>query len=380
MIFFKNKILQLTILLALLGCAKQENTKLNDINIVNEENFSPDNKSVRLVTLENTQGMKVQITNYGARIVSIFCKDSDGNYEDVVLGFENLKGYQESAPYYGATIGRYANRIGSKQLTLDEKTFPLKLNKPNLMHHGGAKGFHQAIWNIEEKSPHKVVLKYTSPHLEEGFPGNLMVLLTYTLTEKNEVKINYNATTDETTVVNLTNHSFFNLSGAGNGTVENHIVTINATQYTPILASGLPTGEIAEVKETPLDFTTAKALKEVNQSDFEQVVLGNGLDHNFVISHKHQGDLTLAATITDPKSKRTMKVFTTQPGMQVYTANFLSGDDQGKNGKAYKKRESVCFETQHFPDSPNHDNFPSTVVTTDKPYQHTCIYQFGVSE
>jgi aldose 1-epimerase len=348
-------------------------------NLVKNAGFDRllDGKKVGLFTLKNSDGMVVQITNYGGRIVSLFVPDKAGNFEDVVLGHEDLKGYTEVGnPYFGAIIGRYGNRIAKGRLDIDGATHALATNNaPNHLH-GGTKGFDKVVWQVEQHSNQQLELTYLSVAGEENYPGNLKVVVTYTLTEDNALEINYQASTDATTVVNLTNHSYFNLKGAGNGSIEDHELTIMASQYLPTDTHAIPTGEIATVANTPMDFRKPKLIGRDMHREFDQLLAAKGYDHTFVFD-KDIAPQTPVAIATEKKSGRTLEVYTNEPGVQFYSGNFVTGCNPGKNNKTYLSHESFCLETQHFPDSPNQQHFPSTLVHPGEIYTSFCSYKFG---
>jgi aldose 1-epimerase len=338
---------------------------------------TPDGTPVELYTL--TYGkITAKVMTYGAILTELIVPDRDGKPGDVVLGFDTLEGYLAGHPYFGATVGRVANRIGGAKFSLDGKDYKLAANNgPNTLH-GGLKAFDKVVWKAEDLSKPggwpSVKFSYRSPDGEEGFPGNLDVSVTYSLNEANGLKIDYKATTDKATPIVLTNHSYFNLAGPASGTILDHEIMINATNYTPGDEGMIPTGVIAPVKGTPLDFTTSTKIgSRFDQLKAEPI----GYDHNFVIDHNPATRIDLAATVYDPKSGRLMAVFTTEPGVQFYTGNFLDGSNKGKGGVVYKKNQAFCLETQHFPDSVHHANFPSTILRPGQTYSQTTIYQFS---
>lgn len=338
---------------------------------------------VALYTLVNGQGMEVTITNYGGIIVSLLAPDRDGLAEDVVLGFNSLDEYLERNPFFGCVVGRYANRIGEARFALNGVEYSLAQNSgPNHIH-GGAKGFDKVLWKADRivgRDEVGVRLAYKSRDGEEGYPGNLDVTLTYSLTRDNELRIDYRAETDRDTIVNLTNHSYFNLSGDLSGNVLDHEMMIHATTYTPVNSSLIPTGELKDVSGTPMDFTLPAAIGARIGDDYEQLRIGGGYDHNFVLK-KEEGDrLSLAARTRHPGSGRVMETYTTKPGMQFFTGNFLNGSIHGKQGIPYEKHAGFCLETQHFPDSPNKPEFPSPVLRAGDTYEETTIYKFLVEE
>lgn len=335
-------------------------------------------KQVRLYTLKNKNGILCEITNFGGRVVSLWTPDENGNFEDIVLGYDYVDAYRgQNEAYYGALIGRYGNRLREGSFKLDGKQFYLQRNNGNNHLHGGGKGFNKVVWNATQIDSQQLELTYLSPHGEEGYPGNLNVKVLYTLTDKNELKIEYWASTDAPTPINLTHHSYFNLQGAGNGKIRNHTLKINADFYTPVDSTLIPTGEIVSVENTPFDFRSPTFIGKRIDADFEQIKFGKGYDHNWVLN-KGKEELTMAAEISEPNFGRIIQVYTNEPGLQFYTGNFLNGKDKGKNRKPYNHREAFCLETQHFPDSPNHDNFPNTILNPGEEYYSICIYKFGV--
>jgi aldose 1-epimerase len=336
-----------------------------------------------LYVLKNSRGMVVGITNYGATVVSIKVPDRAGKIEDVVLGYETAKEYEDGTAHFGGTVGRYANRIAHGSFTLAGKTYTLPKNNGENTLHGGLRSFDHKIWAAKEvasKDGAAVEFTYVSPDGEEGFPGTMTVTVDFTLLNaKNELRIEYSASTDKPTVVNLTNHSYFNLAGQGNGDILSQTLQLNANKFTPVDAGLIPTGELRDVKNTPFDFTRPVAIGErINAAD-EQLKLGRGYDHNWVINRRAgTSAVELAAIARDPKSGRVLEVLTTEPGIQFYTGNFLDGTDHGKGGKVYQQRYAFCLETQHFPDSPNHAGFPSTTLFPSRPFHSTTIYRFSV--
>jgi len=344
---------------------------------------SPEGEPVDLYTLTNRNGVEAAITNYGGAVVSLKVLDRSGKLGDVVLGYDLVDGYVADKAFFGAIIGRYGNRIGHAQFSLDGKTYTLARNNGENSLHGGVKGFNKAAWKAKEipaKDGQALELTYLSKDGEEGFPGNLNVRVVYTLTDSNELKIEYFATTDKKTVVNLTNHSYFNLAGPGSGDILGHMLTIEADKFTPVNASLILTGELRDVQETPFDFRKPTAIGARINADDEQIKLGGGYDHNFVLRRKGSDAISLAARVMEPKSGRVMEVWTTEPGVQFYTGNFLDGTAVGKGSIRYTKRSAFCLETQHFPDSPNKPNFPSTELSPGGHYQTTTIFKFSVVE
>ncbi|QHS61436.1 aldose epimerase family protein [Chitinophaga agri] len=337
-----------------------------------------DGKQVKLYHLKGKGNLQVAITNYGAKIVSLMAPDKQGQLADVELGYDNIDQYVDTKErYYGGIVGRYGNRIAKGKFKVDGKEYSLAVNNGVNHLHGGKKGFNDVVWDAEQPNDHTLKLHYLSKDGEEGYPGNLDITLTYELTDSNEVKIDYSATTDKATVVNLTNHSFFNLHGAGNGDINDHIMYINADKYTPVDSTLIPTGKLEAVKGTPMDFTTPTKIGERVDASFEQLTFGKGYDHNYVLNKKGK-ELSLAATVEEPTSGRFLEVWTTEPGVQFYGGNFLDGTDKGKEGKTYVHRGAFCLETQHFPDSPNQPSFPSVVLKPGETYTSTCVYKFGV--
>ncbi|MFW6381129.1 MAG: aldose epimerase family protein, partial [Bacillota bacterium] len=334
-------------------------------------------QQVYLYTLTNDKGMEMKVTNYGGRITALKVPDKEGELVDVVLGFDKLQEYLDNPNNFGAAIGRYGNRIADGQFTLDGKTYHLAQNNGDNHLHGGFVGFDARVWNIkavEEKGELSVVLTYVSQDGEEGYPGNLEIEMTYTLTDDNELKIDYYAETDKATVCNLTNHSYFNLNGAKD-TAMDHELMIAADYYTPIDDEWIPTGAIEPVAETPMDFLKATAVGDRINEDFWQLENGAGYDHNYVLNT--EGDLDqVAATLYEPATGILMKMYTEEPGVQLYAGNFLDGSMDGKYDRAYEKRYAICLETQHFPDSPNVPYFPSTVLRPGETYETTTIYEF----
>lgn len=324
--------------------------------------------------LKNKNNVEVAITNYGARIVALIVPDKNTQPTDVVVGFDSLQGYFNSTEtYYGAIVGRYANRIAKGKFSLNGKTYQLAINNsPNHLH-GGPKGFNNQVWKVEAAINNSIQLSYFSKDGEENYPGNLHVSVNYTLTEQNELKINYKAKTDQTTVINFTSHPFFNLNGQGRGSIENHLLQISAGNYTPVDESLIPAG-IFTVEDTPFDFRKPKRIGEHISDKNEQLKFGAGYDHNFVLNG--QG-MRIAATAAGDESGITMEVITDQPGMQLYTGNWMQGKNKIKYGLKDNRRQAFCLETQHYPDSPNHADFPSTILNPGEVFQSTTIYKFS---
>lgn len=338
-----------------------------------------DGKSTDLYRLVNKNGLEMTVTNFGARVVELWVPDRDGNFADVVLGHDNVEAYidYKGERFLGATIGRFGNRIAAGKFSLDGTEYTLPLNDgPNSLH-GGTKGFDMVVWDAEQPDGQTLVLSLVSPGGDQGYPGSLRVKMTYRLTDQNEFVVIHEATTDARTVVNLTHHSFFNLHGAGEGTVNDHELMLRADRYTPVDATLIPTGELPTVEGTPMDFRTPTAIGARVEDDFEQLAFGNGYDHNWVLERLTENEIELAATVYEPVSGRFMEVFTTEPGIQFYGGNFFDGTIVGKGGKTYDFRASLALETQHFPDSPNQPSFPSTVLNPGEKYKHTCVYKFS---
>jgi aldose 1-epimerase len=337
-------------------------------------------EDIDLYKLRNSQGTEATITNFGGRLVTLCVPDRNGKFSDVVLGFDSLDGYLAKNPYFGALVGRYANRIANAEFKLNGETFHLAKNNGNNSLHGGTKGFDKVVWKASEttyKGSPALQLTYLSKDGEDGYPGNLRATVTYSLSDGDELTIDYQATTDKDTVINLTNHSYFDLSGQAAGSILDHEVMINADKFTPVNANLIPTGELKPVKGTPFDFTNMKRMGEHIDEKDQQLEYGLGYDHNYVINSSG-GELTLAARVKEPKSGRVMEVSTTQPGVQFYTGNHLDGHVKGKGGVTYGFRWAFCLETQHFPDSPNQSAFPSAVLKAGEKYHGITVFKFSV--
>ena len=361
--------------LLIAGCASSKPGKMN--SSFNSIPFGKaDGKAVTLYTLKNSKGAEAQICNYGGIVTSLKVADKSGNFSDVVLGYDNLEGYIKATPYFGCLVGRYGNRIAGGKFNLNGKEYTLAQNNDKNSLHGGLKGFDKVVWDVAKVTDNSLALRYVSMDGEEGFPGTLSVTAIYTLTEDNALRLDFSATTDKDTHCNLTHHSYFNF--AGKGDILGHVVTINADKFTPVDANLIPTGELRAVNGTPLDFTLPTVVGARIGNDDEQLKLGKGYDHNWVLNQKSVGALTHAATVIEPTSGRVMDVWTTEPGMQFYTGNFLDNTITGKGGWTYAFRNGFCMEPQHYPDSPNQASFPTTVLKPGQIYKNTIIYKFSV--
>jgi aldose 1-epimerase len=343
---------------------------------------SSDGQPIELVTLRNGNGMEVRAMTYGAIIVSIKVPDRQGQFDDVVLGHDDAAGYFNNPPYFGAVVGRYGNRIAKGKFSLDGHTYTLATNNGANHLHGGNKGWDKAIWRAatsDESRGASATFSHTSPDGDEGYPGTVNATVTYTLNDQNELRIDYGATTDKPTVINLTQHSYFNLAGPRASNILEHRMMIVADRYTPVDDGLIPTGELASVQGTPFDFRQSTPIgARIDQQD-TQLVRGKGYDHNFVLNRTADG-LALAARVVDPVTGRTLEVLTTEPGVQFYSGNFLDGTLAGKGGVKYARRAGFCLETQHFPDSPNHPNFPSTALRPAETYKTSTVFRFGVDK
>ena len=338
--------------------------------------ISPEGKPVELFTLRNANGMEATVMTWGATVVSLKVPDAAGHFDDVVLGFDNLEGYRGNNPYFGAIAGRYGNRIAHAKFVLHGQENRLKANNGENSLHGGERGFDKRVWTVEHADSRSATMRYISPDGEEGYPGTLTATVRYTVTARDELRIDYTATSDKATVQSLTNHSYFNLSGEGSGTILDEDIQIYAGRFTPVDASMIPTGELRSVAGTPLDFREPTRVGARIDADYDQLKLGGGYDHNWIIDRARPG-LVPAARVHDPKSGRIMEVLTTQPGVQFYTANSIDGTIKGKGGKAYIRRGALCLETQHYPDSPNHPEFPSTELKPGETFHSTTVYRFS---
>jgi aldose 1-epimerase len=372
-----------------LSCGKKTFSTTNDQKHflkakIDPKNFESviDGKKTQLYVLRNKNGIEITFTNYGQRLVSLMVPDQNGQLEDIVFGFNSIEEYKNpKAKYIGAIIGRSANRIANGQFTLDQKNYTLATNNGKNHSHGGINGFNNHVWDAIQTATNQIEFSRIAPDGEEGYPGNLKVTTTYSLTNNNELLIDYKATTDKTTIVNLTNHSFFNLSGEGNGNVNDHVLMINADYYTPLNADQIPTGEIAPVQGTPFDFRTPKAIGQDLNKQNSQLSIASGYDQNYVLKNKpKKNGLVLAAKIMQPKNGRTLEVYTNEPGLQFYESNFFDGSLIGKSGKPYLYRGAFCLESQHFPDAPNQASFAKTTLEPGQTYRSTCVYKFGTIE
>jgi aldose 1-epimerase len=372
-IAFISALLLLAVLF--ISCSRQESS-------MTKQSFGkiPDGTEVFLYTLRNNNGMEARITNYGGIVVSLMVKDRSGKSGDIVLGFDSLSSYIKDTPYFGALIGRYGNRIGKGEFQLGGVKYKLAVNNGANHLHGGLKGFDKVVWSVDETASvpgETLVLTYVSKDGEEGYPGNLTVRVVYSVTSNNELKIDYSASTDKATVVNLTNHSYFNLTGSVRGSIMDLELFIDAGRFTPVDSGLIPTGELRNVAGTPMDFTTPTPIGARMNDNYEQLQKAGGYDHNWVLN-KPLGSLGLAARAFDNTSGRIMEVLTTEPGLQFYSGNFLDGTLVGKGGMRCQHRSGFCLETQHYPDSPNKPDFPTTVLEPGKTYTSTTVYRFSV--
>lgn len=373
----KKIIVLLAALMSFYAC----DNKQNDIALMDVNAFTKtvDGKDVSLYTLTSGNGLTMQVTNFGGRVVSLWVPDKDGKYEDVALGHTDIDQYLSPTGerFLGCVVGRYANRIAKGKFVLDSVEYQLPLNNNGQSLHGGLKGLDMVVWNVDKVTENEIQLSYVSPDGEEGYPGTLSINMTYVLTPDNEFKITYKATTDKPTVVNLSHHGFFNLKGEGNGTINDHILMINGSSIVPVDSVLIPTGELMPVENTPFDFRNATLIGERIDADHQQLKVGLGYDHNWVLDRKSDGDVELAATVYEPVTGRFMEVFTDQPGIQFYGGNFFDGKGNGKYGKTQNFREGLALETQKYPDSPNQPSFPSTRLNPGETYTQTCIYKFS---
>jgi aldose 1-epimerase len=333
-----------------------------------------------LYVISNPSGVQAAITNYGARLVGLWVPDKDGRRVDVVLGYDSLAPYREDdEPFFGATVGRYANRVAGASFSIDGRRYQLEQNDRENTLHSGKTGFHTRVWQVKGTTDSSLVLFYQSPNGEGGFPGTLGVQVKYTLTHDNALRIDYEATTDKTTVVNLTNHSYFNLEGEGSGSVLDHQLTIDADSVTATNFYLIPTGKLQAIAGTPLDFRKPAAMGQRIDAEDELIKNGKGYDHNFVLN-KEEGTMSRAAVVQAPKSGIVMEVWTTEPAIQLYSGNFLNKEEIGKGGKVYDRRQAFCLETQHFPDAPNQPRFPSTLLKPGETFRSTTLYRFSIAK
>jgi len=350
-------------------------------SVVKEKFGQVDGKEIDIYTLTNEKGAQAKIINFGARVVSLTMPDRNGNFADIVTGYDSLKGYVNDNSYFGAIVGRYGNRIGKAKFSLDGKEYQLTVNDGVNHLHGGKIGFFKAVWNaepVESEAGPALKLSLVSPDGDEGYPGTVNVSVTYTLTNDNELKLDYEGTTDKPTILNPTHHSYFNLSGDFNKTILDEELVIDADSFTPVDNTLIPTGEIATVKNTPMDFRKPVAIGARINDDYQQLKYGRGYDHNWVLNNYKPGVVRKVASVYDATSGRFMEVLTDQPGLQFYSGNFLNGMVKGKGGVAYKHRGALCLEAQHYPDSPNKPNFPSVTLNPGEVYKQTTIYKFSV--
>ena len=369
-------ILLTAVALAVIGLGSCGNNKAKEM--VTTENFgSFEGKDVSLYTLKNKQGDVIKLTNYGAAIVEISVPDRDGNKANVTFGYDNLEGYLNGDPYFGKVVGQYANRIARGKFTLDSVEYTLAINNfPNALH-GGPTGWHSRVWTAEVlKGTDFPAVKFTynKPDMEEGFPGNVVAEVVYTWTDANEIIMDYKVTTDRRTVINITNHAYFNLHGAGVGDILDHEAVIRASAFTPVDSTLIPTGELRPVEGTPFDFRTPHLIGERIGEAYDQLILGGGYDHNYVLDNLEEVD----AEVYDPSTGRFIQVLTDQPGVQLYTGNFLDGTQTGRGGNVYQYRSGFCLETQRYPDSPNQASFPSVILTPEEPFLSSTTFRFGV--
>ena len=369
-------ILLTAVALAVIGLGSCGNNKAKEM--VTTENFgSFEGKDVSLYTLKNKQGDVIKLTNYGAAIVEVSVPDRDGNKANVTFGYDNLEGYLKGDPYFGKVVGQYANRIARGKFTLDSVEYSLAINNfPNALH-GGPTGWHSRVWTgevLKGTDFPAVKFTYNKPDMEEGFPGNVVAEVVYTWTDANEIIMDYKVTTDRRTVINITNHAYFNLHGAGVGDILDHEAVIRASAFTPVDSTLIPTGELRPVEGTPFDFRTPHLIGERIGEAYDQLILGGGYDHNYVLDNLEEVD----AEVYDPSTGRFIQVLTDQPGVQLYTGNFLDGTQTGRGGNVYQYRSGFCLETQRYPDSPNQASFPSVILTPDEPFLSSTTFRFGV--
>jgi aldose 1-epimerase len=365
-----------TLALVMLGMISCGNNKTKEM--VTTQSFgSFDGKDVSLYTLTNKKGDVLKLSNYGAVIVEIIVPDRNGKKENVTLGYDNLDGYVNGDPYFGKVVGQYANRIAKGKFTLDGVDYTLAINNPPNALHGGPTGWHSRVWDaqvLKNTDFPAIRFTYNKPDMEEGYPGNVVAEVVYTWTDNDEIILDYKVSTDRKTVVNITNHAYFNLHGAGTGDILDHEAVIRASSFTPVDSTLIPTGEIRPVEGTPFDFRTPHLIGGRIGEDYDQLKLGGGYDHNFVLDNAEEVD----AMVYDPSTGRVLEVLTDQPGVQLYTGNFLNGTQTGHGGKVYNYRSGFCLETQHFPDSPNQEAFPSVILMPEEPFLSSTTFRFSV--
>ena len=379
----KYTLLSYGIAILLFSCTSTPSNEVLTMSGLNPTHFEKtldNNKSTKLYTLRNSTGMEVCITNFGARIVSIMVPDKNGNMTDVVLGFDNIEDYIQIPTDFGASIGRYANRIGQGKITIDGQEIQLPQNNYGHCLHGGPTGWQNQVFKANQKDDKTITLTIESPDGDNNFPGNIIANVTYTLTDDNAIDIRYDAITDKKTIINMTNHSYFNLNGDPSVNSMNQILYLSADSITPVDDTFMTNGTMVAVADSPFDFNTPKAIEtDVNNFDCEQIKFGKGFDHNWVL--KTKGDINqVAAKLSSPITGISLEVYTNEPGIQVYTGNFLDGTVKGKKGIVYPQRASVCLETQHYPDSPNKPHWPSVILEVGKTYQSRCIFKFGIEK
>ena len=361
---------------AMVSCAQK-----NEVTLIPASDFETvvDGKNVALYTLK-AGDLTMQVTNFGGRVVSLWTPDRNGSYEDIVLGYNNIENYVNNPGerFLGAVVGPYANRIAGGTYTIGEETYNFPQNNNGQTLHGGLKGLDMIVWDVDSVTENAIVLSVVCPDGHDGMPGNRKIVMTYTLTPDNEFKVDYVAVTDKATHVNISHHSFFNLKGEGNGTINDHVLYINASKTTPVNEVLIPSGEVVDVTGTPFDFREPKAIGQDVDVENEQLKNGAGYDHNWVLDRKTASDLELAASVYEPASGRYMEVWTDQPALQFYGGNFFDGTTTGKYGKTLNYRESIALETQKYPDTPHHAHFPSTLLNSGEKYTHACVYKFSV--
>ena len=364
----------------LFSCSQKEAGK-QDVVLFDAKDFvaEVDGRQTSLHTLK-AGDLVMQVTNFGGRVVSLWVPDKDGKHEDVVLGYNNIDSYiyNKGERFLGAVVGPYANRIADGTYSIGDETYHFPQNNNGQTLHGGLKGLDMVVWDVDSVDDSTLVLSYLHADGQEGMPGNLEIVMTYSLTSDNEFKVDYVAKTDKATHVNISHHSFFNLKGEGNGTINDHILYINGTKTTPVNKVLIPSGEIVDVAGTPFDFSQPKAIGTDLEVENEQLTNGGGYDHNWVLDRETESEMELAASVHEPASGRFMEVYTDQPALQFYGGNFFDGTTEGKYGRALNYRESLALETQKYPDTPNHENFPSTLLNPGETYTHSCVYRFSV--